>query len=181
MLFLHEPSRLSVDMERGLVYGIRRTLVGTANRDGYIQVGVRINGKGSIALAHRMVWETYAKAPIPAGLVINHKNGIRDDNRLDNLELVTPQQNVDHAVERGSYVHTPARMESWRQRQCRLGAPRGLANGRGKLSDEDILAIRQMASSGVPGKDIAAKFSVSSNHVSNVIRGKRRQILGSAA
>lgn len=48
-------------------------------------------------VVHRIVWES-VHGPIPDGLQINHKNGIKTDNRIDNLELVTPRQNHDHAT-----------------------------------------------------------------------------------
>lgn len=47
---------------------------------------------------HRLVWEAF-NGPIPGRLEINHKNLNRSDNRLENLELVTHQQNVQHAID----------------------------------------------------------------------------------
>lgn len=42
---------------------------------------------------HRVVWEAFNGA-IPDGYEINHKNEIRNDNRLENLELLTHHQNL---------------------------------------------------------------------------------------
>lgn len=47
---------------------------------------------------HRLVWEAF-NGPIPGRLEINHKDLDRANNRLDNLELVTHQQNVQHAID----------------------------------------------------------------------------------
>ena len=47
---------------------------------------------------HRMVWEAF-NGPILGRLEINHKNLDRSDNRLENLELVTHQQNIKHAID----------------------------------------------------------------------------------
>lgn len=53
-------------------------------------------GKKSMKV-HRMIWEAFNKQPIPEGFVINHKNCIRNDNRISNLEICTPQYNVTYA------------------------------------------------------------------------------------
>ena len=45
---------------------------------------------------HRYVWEQ-ANGSIPDGLDIDHINGKRDDNRLENLRLVTRQENMRNA------------------------------------------------------------------------------------
>ena len=41
---------------------------------------------------HRVIWEQH-NGPIPKGMQIDHINGIRNDNRIENLRLVTNQQN----------------------------------------------------------------------------------------
>jgi hypothetical protein len=47
---------------------------------------------GELKYEHRIVWENH-NGPIPEGMQIDHINRIRDDNRIENLRLVTPQQN----------------------------------------------------------------------------------------
>jgi hypothetical protein len=47
-------------------------------------------------MAHRMIWIA-EYGMIPVALQINHKNGRRWDNRIDNLEVVTPRGNSWHA------------------------------------------------------------------------------------
>lgn len=47
------------------------------------------------AMAHRVVWIA-GHGLIPDGLQINHRNRLRWDNRLDNLELVAAQGNQRH-------------------------------------------------------------------------------------
>jgi len=61
---------------------------GCINGAGYWIVG--LNGK--LYSVHRLVW-TIIHGDIPEGLVINHINCNRSDNRINNLELVTSRQN----------------------------------------------------------------------------------------
>lgn len=55
---------------------------------GYVRV--KLNGKKY--QAHRLVW-MLAYGDLPNDVMIDHANGIKDDNRLENLRLVTNQQN----------------------------------------------------------------------------------------
>ena len=57
------------------------------NHHGYIQVKTEI-GRRRWPFEHRVVWEA-THGPLPAGAEVHHINGIRDDNRIENLELTT--------------------------------------------------------------------------------------------
>lgn len=48
-------------------------------------------GKKNV-LVHRFVWE-YFNGPIPKGLVVDHINSDRKDNRLVNLQVITMSEN----------------------------------------------------------------------------------------
>ena len=37
----------------------------------------------------------------PEGMVVNHKNGVKTDNRLENLEYITSRENTIHAFKMG--------------------------------------------------------------------------------
>ena len=63
---------------------------GGKHRSGYLIYRVRAEGsKQKNYLVHRFVFECY-NGLIPEGMKIDHKNDIRDDNRLCNCQLVTP-------------------------------------------------------------------------------------------
>ena len=77
----------------------RRALAGTEvlKRDasGYVIVSQR--GVGGFTLfAHRIIW-IWHNGPIPAGMQVDHINGVRDDNRICNLRVVTRTVNLRNA------------------------------------------------------------------------------------
>jgi hypothetical protein len=65
---------------------------------GYDIVDLCKNGKYARHSIHRMVWEAF-NGPIDGRLEINHKDLDRSNNRLENLEIVTHQQNLQHAID----------------------------------------------------------------------------------
>lgn len=62
--------------------------VGTLTPKGYILITLL----GRKYLAHRVIFEMH-NGPIPTGMEIDHINGIRNDNRIQNLRLVTSKGN----------------------------------------------------------------------------------------
>lgn len=61
---------------------------------GYLQVGLWKDGKGKLYKVHRLVWEAF-NGPIPEGMQVNHINEDKTDNRLENLNLMTPKENLN--------------------------------------------------------------------------------------
>lgn len=97
-LILHTRSGRSVDPRVGVVYGASGTPVGGVCADGYVRMGQHSSGH---QYAHRLIYEA-VHGSIPAGHYVDHVNGKRADNRIANLETVTPAENVARALERGS-------------------------------------------------------------------------------
>ena len=48
----------------------------------------------NVVLEHQLVWEKEHKRPLPEGWIIHHLNGIRDDNRPDNLVALSSQKHA---------------------------------------------------------------------------------------
>lgn len=63
-----------------------------SRKTGYLQIKI----KGKKYSAHRLVAMGFCEG-FSEGLVVNHKNGDRKDNRASNLEWVTSSENIKHA------------------------------------------------------------------------------------
>ena len=64
---------------------------------GYFQISL-YRTKPITKAIHQLVAHVFL-GPIESGMQVNHINGIRTDNRLENLEIVTPQENMRHSRE----------------------------------------------------------------------------------
>jgi HNH endonuclease/NUMOD4 motif len=94
------------------------------NRGGYPQVRIGPTGKQMTVCVHRLV--AIAFVPNPDSLLeVNHKDGNKANNDSLNLEWVTRQQNIKHAVRTGL-----------------LKVMRGEESARSILTTADIQAIR---------------------------------------
>jgi hypothetical protein len=97
-----------------------------------IRVAKMENGRAGHKLLHRLVAETFIKNP--GGLqCINHKDGNKGNNRIDNLEWCDYGHNNRHALSTGLRVMVG-----------RKGAAAGDRNGRSKLTKVDVEKIRSL-------------------------------------
>lgn len=90
-------------------------------QSGYIRVFL----KDTHFYAHRVAW-VIEKGEIPEGMLIDHQNGVRPDNRLSNLRLATIEQNAQNTKARKntSGVHGVfwnSQKEKWQARICVSG------------------------------------------------------------
>lgn len=75
-----------------------RPLGQALNGSGYRTVSLHISGKKFTFHVHQIVWLA-AKGRIPPGKEIHHINGVKTDNRIANLALVTRAENLRYARE----------------------------------------------------------------------------------
>lgn len=132
-----------------------RVLKPRPHSDGYQTV---LLGRRKAQYVHRLVMLAWVG---PSSLVVNHKNGDKQDNRLDNLEYVTHAENLRHALVNG--LRTSA-------------APSGERHGQAKLSDAEaarLLALRGQATK----QEAASLFGVSRRQVGRIWDGSGRKHL----
>lgn len=64
---------------------------------GYTRVCLSYNGKHKNKYVHQLMWLAW-RGEIPEGYQVNHINEIKTDNRLDNLNLMTPKENTNYGT-----------------------------------------------------------------------------------
>lgn len=122
---------------------------------GYLQVRLcRAPGDHKSAALGAVVCEAF-HGPRPLGMQVNHKNGVKDDNRAANLEWVTPSQNTRH------------RFDVLKQRN-RFGEDHPHA----KLSNDDVAQIKALFVLGASSGYVARLFGITRAGVQQIKSGK---------
>lgn len=88
--------------EVGDCYSVKtnKILKYSINKQGYLRYALFVNKKIKTISAHRLVAQTFISNENNYN-VVNHKNGVKNDNRVENLEWCTQSYNIKHAFETG--------------------------------------------------------------------------------
>lgn len=180
---------------------VGRILKQKINRNGYAVVVPHRGGVGKRSTVHSLVVLAFI-GPRSAKMQINHKDGIKHNNSVQNLEYVTASQNIRHAYDSGLMVAAsgdangsrthPERLKRGNEhphhlrpeiRPCgnRHGTKthpesisRGEDHGMVKLTEADVVLIRQLhAEGGVSYRQLARRFGVSDTQIRRIVRRKR--------
>jgi len=101
-----------------------REIKPTLGNDGYLRVCLYCDNKRNDKLLHRLIAENFIPNPENKPQV-NHKNGVKTDCRVNNLEWSTEKENTQHAVRIG------------------LMDTKGESHWNSRLTEYDIMAIKK--------------------------------------
>ena len=78
-----------------------RVLKNQMSPTGYERILLYKNGHPSQKSVHRLVMEAFKPSEYDPNLPINHIDGVKTNNSVNNLEMTTPKRNTRHAVKTG--------------------------------------------------------------------------------
>ena len=138
----------------------------TISARGYARVTFQVNKSRKDIRVHRAVYEAWYG---PLGdLQVNHLDGNKLNNRLENLEATSALGNTKHAAETGLRKYGD---EHWTRRRPEM-RPRGSDLPYAKLSDDAVREIRRRRANGELLTTIAADYGVDQSLISRI--AKRR-------
>lgn len=130
-----------------------RLLRGTVDKDGYRYVILRNDAGGFGRRVHRLILLAFCGS-CPSGMEGRHLNGIRDDNRLDNLLWDTHISNIADKQLHGTALN-------------------GERHHKAKLRESDVKAMREQIDAGMTITEAAKSYGISK---SNAFAIKKRKI-----
>lgn len=146
--------------KHGMVYSkkTKRILKPSKTGPGYLSVWFVVNGRGRNTQVHRLVAMAFVEGFMP-GLDVNHKNGIKTDNRAENLEWVTRSENMLHS----------ANVLGKRPNK-------GEKNHRAKLKDFEIEHIRIWVKEGFSRASVGRAYGVAGPYIGQICLEKLRKL-----
>ena len=124
---------------------------GSVNNKGYVMIHLRIGDNSEYISTHRLVGKLFIPNQENKPQ-INHIDGDKLNNNINNLEWVTAKENTAHAFE--------AKLRE---------NPKGEKHGNSILTKGDVFKIHDLYNKGVFQKKIAKKFGIAQQTVSEIV------------
>ena len=118
------------------------------DKDGYVKVSMRsTDNKSHRYSVHRLVLENFDPVKNMELLQVNHKDGNKLNNRLENLDWVTCKENIQHAVNNNL---------------------RAKINGSAKLVPAQVIEIYKRANNGESNVKLAKEFNMHPDQIGRI-------------
>ena len=114
--------------------------------NGYPHIIISKGSERKSVLVHKIVLTTYG-GPRPEGMQVGHLNGIKTDNRIENLKWVTIRENSIHTFAHGT-MHCA------------------------KLTHDQVIEVKRLLRDGVSGAEVGRRFGLKKHSVSEIKTGK---------
>jgi hypothetical protein len=123
------------------------------SQDGYLMTPLSKNGIKELKKVHRLVAEVFI-GPCPKGMECCHNNGIRTDNRLENLRWDTRKNNMIDKINHGATA-------------------RGIKSYTNKLTEQQVQEIRALSLHFplLMNKQITEWYEVDQTTIHHIING----------
>ncbi|MBR1146665.1 NUMOD4 domain-containing protein [Bradyrhizobium sp. AUGA SZCCT0431] len=136
---------------------IKKSYIG---KHGYVVTSFYIDGKMKLVKLHRLLAMAFIPNPENKPQV-NHKNGVKHDNTLSNLEWATGKENMRHAIATGLKPSPKY-----------AGALDGEKCYRATTTGEIVLKIRAEYKNGATTTFLAAKYGLGLSAVVHMVHGR---------
>lgn len=130
----------------------RDSKVGRTNH-GHLMIRMSYGGKAVRLYIHRLVLELFV-GPCPPGMEGCHNDDNPANNCITNLRWDTHSNNMKECSQKGRMA-------------------RGRTNGIVKLTLENVYEIKRLVAGGMLHREVATRFGICKQAVSNIVRGKR--------
>lgn len=137
---------------KSIGYGKERILKPNKSKDDYLYVILYKDKLEKNYRVHRLVAINFLDNPYNK-VEVNHINGIKDDNRLENLEWNTRSENIKHAYDNGL-------KEQYK----------GSKHGNSKLTEKQVLEIRK---SNLTQTELGVIFGIDQSQISRIKNRKK--------
>lgn len=146
------PNSIYEISESGIVRNqiTKKVLKQREDRSGGLVIRVKIKNKNTSISVARLLYQVFVNPKIKKGFVF-HLNGCKTDNRLENLSFSKNTANTTNAIKSNT----------------------GELSKNSKLSNEQVLLIRQLSKEGASLKDLAETFNMSTAQIC-AIKNRRR-------